>query len=136
MNESPGAHEPIGRKTPAAGAHIYIGQSNIFFVTVNAKDRIPWIGQPNVQARLEEIWRGAATVWRGRFPQRPQTRRKDKVRDAVESVLTARASLRGRDRDAVESVLTTSEGVLTGKRWGRCGKRPYHERERVLTRER
>src|SRR2546423_1748375 len=64
MNESPGAHEPVGRKTPAPGAHIYIGQSNIFFVTVNAKDRIPWIGQPNVQARLEEIWRGAATAWR------------------------------------------------------------------------
>jgi len=27
----------IGRKTPAGGAHIFLGQPNVFFITVNAE---------------------------------------------------------------------------------------------------
>src|ERR1041384_5062671 len=53
----------VGRKTPAGGAHIFLGQPNIFFVTVNAKDKLPWMNQPVVQASLAEIWGKEATAW-------------------------------------------------------------------------
>ena len=53
----------VGRTMPAGGAHIFLGQPNIFFVTVNAKDRVPWIGQGTVQNGLEKLWRNEATAW-------------------------------------------------------------------------
>ena len=53
----------VGRKTPAGGAHILIGQPNIFFVTVNAKDRVPWIGQAAMQSALADIGREQARAW-------------------------------------------------------------------------
>ena len=53
----------FGRKAPAGGAHIVLGQPNVFFITVNAKDKIPWIGQADVQRTLEGIWRERATAW-------------------------------------------------------------------------
>ena len=58
-----GIYRPIGRKAPAGGAHIFLGQPNIFFVTVNAKDRVPWIGQASVQSALVRLWREEATAW-------------------------------------------------------------------------
>ncbi len=64
MTEGFGAYPQVGRKTPATGAHISLGHSNLFFVTVNAKDRVPWINQPAVQAALVEIWRDEARAWR------------------------------------------------------------------------
>ena len=64
MTAGSGAHPETGRKTPAAVAHIFLGQTNIFFVTVNAKDRVPWINQPAVQVALVEIWRDQACAWR------------------------------------------------------------------------
>jgi hypothetical protein len=63
MTEGYGAFPQVGRKTPAGGAHIFLGQPNVFLVTVNAKDRVPWIGQPAVQTALEGIWREQAAAW-------------------------------------------------------------------------
>jgi putative transposase len=59
-----GIYPSVGRKTPASGAHIDLGGPNIFFVTVNAKDRTPWIAQDTVQKALEELWRVKAMAWR------------------------------------------------------------------------
>ncbi len=53
----------VGRTAPAGGAHIFLGQPNIFFLTVNTKDRVPWLGQHKVQSSLEDIWRHVATAW-------------------------------------------------------------------------
>ena len=53
----------IGRKTPAGGAHILLGQPNIFFLTINTKDRVPWMDQTTVQSSLESIWQKEATAW-------------------------------------------------------------------------
>jgi len=64
MTEGYGAYPQAGRRTPAGGAHVFAGQTNVFFVTVNAKDRIPWMNQPVVQSTLEEIWRQPAQAWR------------------------------------------------------------------------
>ncbi len=64
MATGEGIHRAIGRQTPAAGAHIFLGQPNIFFVTVNAKDAIPWMANPIVQQNLTEIWRHEAKAWR------------------------------------------------------------------------
>lgn len=53
----------VGRKTPAGGAHIHLGERNIFFVTVNTKDRVPWMAQTAVQETLVRLWRDDATAW-------------------------------------------------------------------------
>jgi putative transposase len=58
-----GIHRDIGRQTPAAGAHIFSGQPNLFFVTVNAKNAIPWMANLTVQQSLAEIWSKKATAW-------------------------------------------------------------------------
>jgi hypothetical protein len=58
-----GIHCEVERQTPAAGAHIFLGQPNIFFVTANCKDGIPWMADPTVNASLAEIWRTEATAW-------------------------------------------------------------------------
>ena len=42
MTEGHRAYPEPGRRTPAGGAHLFTGKPNIFFVTVNAKDRVPW----------------------------------------------------------------------------------------------
>jgi len=64
MTQGEGIYPTIGRKTPTGGAHIFLGQPNIFFVTVNAKDRSPWLAQPEVQRDLVEIWTSEAAAWR------------------------------------------------------------------------
>ena len=48
-----------GRKLPAKGVRITLGGPNIVFLTVNAKDRVPWIGQQTVQNTLHEVWQSA-----------------------------------------------------------------------------
>jgi len=63
MPNGRGPSPQVGRKTPAGGAHIFLGHTNVFFVTVNAKDRIPWIGQPTVQSALVNLWRDEANAW-------------------------------------------------------------------------
>ena len=64
MTAGDGAYPEVGRKTPAAGAHVFLGHTNVFFVTVNAKDRVPWMNQAVVQTALVEIWREQACAWR------------------------------------------------------------------------
>lgn len=63
MATGEGTHRATGRQTPAAGAHIHLGQPNILFVTVNAKDAVPWIASATVQNSLAQIWREEATAW-------------------------------------------------------------------------
>ena len=53
----------VGRSAPAAGAHVLLGGPNIFFLTVNAKDRVPWMAQATVQEGLASVWRTEATAW-------------------------------------------------------------------------
>jgi putative transposase len=48
-----------GRKTPAKGVKIPLGEPTILFLTVCTKDRVPWLAQKPVQSSLEEIWRKA-----------------------------------------------------------------------------
>lgn len=63
MTRGEGIHPEVGRQTPAAGAHIFLGQPNIFFVTVNAKDAVPWMEVAQVQDSLAKLWREEATAW-------------------------------------------------------------------------
>ena len=63
MPDHSGPYREVGRQAPAAGAHIFFGEPNIFFVTVNAKDRQPWMAQPVVQASLLRLWREEALAW-------------------------------------------------------------------------
>jgi hypothetical protein len=63
MPKGEGIYRESGRQTPAAGAHVYLGQPNVFFVTVNAKDALPWMASVTVQNSLAEIWRQEATAW-------------------------------------------------------------------------
>jgi putative transposase len=53
----------VGRKTPMGGAHIHLDQPNFFFVTVNAKDRVPWIAHAAVQQTLARLWQKEADAW-------------------------------------------------------------------------
>src|SRR5258707_5717091 len=64
MAEGQGPHREVGRGTPARGAHIFLGQLNFFFVTVNAKDKVPWMNQQSVQSSLSDIWRKEPCAWR------------------------------------------------------------------------
>jgi len=48
-----------GRKTPAKGVKISLSGPNIILLTVNTKDRVPWLAQPLVHESLKEIWREA-----------------------------------------------------------------------------
>lgn len=63
MATGEGIHRATGRQNPAAGAHITLGRPNIFFVTVNAKDAVPWLANAPVQESLAEIWREEAKAW-------------------------------------------------------------------------
>ena len=63
MSEPNPDREYAGRTAPAGGAHIFLGQTNIFFLTVNTKDRGPWMNQLAVQKSLVEIWQKEATAW-------------------------------------------------------------------------
>jgi len=63
MSRGEDIHPDVGRQTPAAGAHIFLGQPNFFFVTVNAKDAVPWMANRQVQASLAGLWRSEATAW-------------------------------------------------------------------------
>jgi putative transposase len=63
MPKGDGIYRDTGRQIPAPGAHIFLGQSNIFFVTVNSKNAVPWIAEAAVQNSLTEIWRTEATAW-------------------------------------------------------------------------
>jgi putative transposase len=63
MSRGEGIYPDVGRRTPAAGAHIFSGQANIFFVTVNAKDAVPWMADAIVQDSLAKLWWEDARAW-------------------------------------------------------------------------
>jgi len=67
MSEGSGQFPQGGRQTPAGGAHIFLGQPNFFFVTVNSKDGVPWMNQAAVQSTLVSLWREEATAWLAGF---------------------------------------------------------------------
>jgi putative transposase len=48
-----------GRRTPAHGVKLSLAGPTIVLLTVNTKDRVPWLAQPEVQASLRAIWREA-----------------------------------------------------------------------------
>ena len=50
---------PPGRRTPAHGVKISLAGPTIVLLTVNTKDRVPWLAQAAVHASLREIWREA-----------------------------------------------------------------------------
>ena len=62
MREVPPLDPMPGRKTPAKGVKILLGQPTILLLTICAKDRKPWMAQRAVQEFLEEIWR-KANAW-------------------------------------------------------------------------
>ena len=59
MAESISPDRPPGRRTPAHGVKLSLSGPNIVLLTVNTKDRVPWLAQPVVHASLREIWREA-----------------------------------------------------------------------------
>jgi putative transposase len=63
MGRGEGIYPDVGRRAPAAGAHIFCGQTNIFFVTVNAQDAVPWMANATVHDSLTKLWREEATAW-------------------------------------------------------------------------
>jgi putative transposase len=63
MAKGEGTYRDVGRQVPVPGAHIFLGRPNIFFVTVNAKDAVPWMASDTVHSSLAEIWRAEATTW-------------------------------------------------------------------------
>ncbi len=58
-----GIFREVGRQAPAGGAHIFLGGPNIFYVTVNAQHRVPWMDRSEVQNSLVDIWLNEAKAW-------------------------------------------------------------------------
>jgi REP element-mobilizing transposase RayT len=54
--------EHVGRRKPARGVHIYLGEPTIVSVTVCSEKRAPWIAQPTVHELLKKVW-GNADAW-------------------------------------------------------------------------
>ena len=55
MTTGDGIYPDVGRQTPAGGAHIFLGQPNIFFVTVNAEDAVPWLAHGQFTKRFGSL---------------------------------------------------------------------------------
>jgi putative transposase len=51
-----------GRKHPAKGVQISLGEPTIVFLTVCTKNRAPWLAQPEVHQTLRNIW-SKAEAW-------------------------------------------------------------------------
>jgi putative transposase len=51
-----------GRKKPARGVHIRLGEPNVVWTTLCTADRMPWLANEFVHVRLQEVWL-AATKW-------------------------------------------------------------------------
>lgn len=62
MDSPPLDGDHIGRKHPASGVRIALGEPTIVFVTVVTRDRIPWLAQPLVHECLREAW-SEAQAW-------------------------------------------------------------------------
>lgn len=59
MEEPVPIYPTAGRKTPSQGARISLDMPNVFFLTVNAKNRLPWLAQEAVHESLRQIWKEA-----------------------------------------------------------------------------
>jgi len=54
------------RRHPARGVRIHLGQPTIVFLTVCAKDRVPWLAQAPVRDALVDVWQ-RADAWQVGF---------------------------------------------------------------------
>lgn len=52
-----------GRRTPAKGVNIILGQANWVLLTVCTAQRLPWLAQSSAQSVLHQIWKEDATAW-------------------------------------------------------------------------
>ena len=66
MNGSPIVLEP-GRRKPAEGVRIDLGQPTIVFVTVCTKDRVPWLACEEAHRLLVRVWCQAEAWWVGYY---------------------------------------------------------------------
>jgi len=46
----------VGRKNPAAGVRVRLGQPNFVLLTVTTEDRKPWLNNPEAHYILRESW--------------------------------------------------------------------------------
>jgi putative transposase len=60
MHDAP--PDGVGRKNPATGVHVYFNQPTIVLLSVNTRDREPWLANDLVHSTLSAVWR-KATVW-------------------------------------------------------------------------
>ena len=60
MSDAP--YEDAGRKKPARGVHIHLGDPNLVWTTLCTDKRVPWLANDFVHTRLQQVWR-AATKW-------------------------------------------------------------------------
>jgi putative transposase len=49
----------VGRKNPAAGVHIRLGESNIVLLTITTENRRAWLADPIAHQFLRETWQEA-----------------------------------------------------------------------------
>jgi hypothetical protein len=56
MAEFVSPDRPPGRHTPAHGVKLSLAGPTIVLLTVNTKDRVPWLAQAVVHDSLREIW--------------------------------------------------------------------------------
>jgi putative transposase len=54
--------QDIGRKRPARGVHINLGEPTIVFLTVCTRDRLPWLAQEHIHDICRRVWQ-AADAW-------------------------------------------------------------------------
>lgn len=60
-----------GRRKPAQGVHIHLGQPSIVFLTVCTKNRAPWLACDEAHRLLADIWRKADTWLVGNYVLMP-----------------------------------------------------------------
>jgi putative transposase len=52
----------VGRKNPASGVHVHLGQPNFVLLTVTTENRIPWLANKTAHELLHQAWL-EATAW-------------------------------------------------------------------------
>ena len=55
MNSTPDNGLPR-RQNPAAGVHVHLGDSSVVLLTVNTKDREPWLNNERAHQLLRQTW--------------------------------------------------------------------------------
>jgi REP element-mobilizing transposase RayT len=69
MSSNP--HNDIGRKRPAQGVHILLGQPTIVFLTVCTEDRKPWLATAAAHESLRAAWSSARSWLVGYYSLMP-----------------------------------------------------------------